>query len=460
MKSWMVIGCVLAMAVWACEDVKSKTARPRDAKAAQLKKQTQLEHTLAAQPQAPAVVIDASTKALLQKVARSNNAFGVDIYNALRKRPGNTLLSPSSTMLALAMTYGGARGKTAREMERTLHLLEADSPIDAKDRKVEANVFKTAEEVHQGLGALSRLWKASSSGYTLKVANRIFLDERENTVPAFSKLLERDYAASVGRLDFAYKPEQGRDAINQWAAQQTAARIVNLLPSRAVTSETTIVLTNAIYFKGDWLHRFDAQNTTPGLFYATDKALQVPMMTQQQHFRYGHVDDVEVLELPYTGDEMALDIILPPAQKGLSVIENSLTSSQLEKWLDALSKTPQKVSVTLPKFKVASPSIALSGVLKALGMLRAFGKADFSGMSRNVDGIGEVYHKTFLEVNEQGAEAAAASAVLLPRSQKHPVFKADHPFMFLIRDLRSGVIVFLGRVSDPTLVDATQTDDG
>jgi serpin B len=290
--------------------------------------------------------------------------------------------------------------------------------------------------------------------YELLVANALWGQKGYEFKPAFTQLLQNNYGARLKDVDFA-KTEQARKTINDWVAQQTKDKIKDLIPPGAVDNLTRLVLTNAIYFKGKWETKFAKEGTKDGQFKVTaEKSVDVPMMHQLHDFGYTENDDLQMLELPYIQNELSMVIMLPKKIDGLADLEKSLTAASVGKWLKEQRPTP--VDVTLPKFTFSS-EFMLKDTLKAMGMTDAFdgGKADFTGMTdKEKLFISKVIHKAFVAVDEEGTEAAAATAVVTtptacPPPEEPKVFKADHPFMFLIRHNSTGEILFMGRVANP-----------
>ncbi|HEY2840894.1 MAG TPA: serpin family protein [Pirellulales bacterium] len=373
-------------------------------------------------------------------LAQGANQFALALYGNLREaKEGNLFLSPASISTALAMTYGGAAGETAEQMKSVLHL---DLPQD--------KLFPALSQLSGELTATRQ------PGLEINIANRLWGQKTFAFRPDYLKLTRDTFGAELATLDFAGDTEAARATINEWVAKQTKDKIPDLLPPRSINNMTRLVLTNAIYFKGDWSIPFTASDTKPAPFFlGGDKQVEVPLMFQQKKFRYHKADGVQLLELPYAGGQMAMVALLPEKPDGLAKLEANLTTESLQKMLAAARK--RDVHVWLPKFKMAS-EFSLGDALQALGMTLAFDatKADFSGMS-DAGGlsISSVVHKAVVDVNEKGTEAAAATGVVVgvtsARVPDEPVrFRADHPFIFLIRDQATGSIVFLGRVSDPT----------
>jgi serpin B len=367
---------------------------------------------------------------------RGNDEFALDLYANLRGRPGNLFLSPYSLSTALAMTYAGARGETAEEMARTLHF---SLPPD----RLHAAFSNLIRQIH-GDG--------EPRPYLLAVANALWGQEGEEYLPEFLRLLEDHYGAGLRRVNFR-DPERARRAINAWAEEQTRGKIPDLLPPTLPRPDTALALTNAIYFKGDWSSPFARKATLEEDFrVAADQSLRVPMMHQAGRFPYLDGGTFQALELPYAGDALSMVVLLPKEVDGLAALEESLSAARLAGWLRTLAD--RRVEVALPRFKVEA-GLELQDVLAAMGMPLAFtGDADFSG----IDGTHELFisaviHKAFVDVNEEGTEAAAATAVLMSRSAARPepsaTFRADHPFLFLIRHKGTGSILFLGRLASP-----------
>jgi serpin B len=368
-------------------------------------------------------------------VARGNNEFACNLYKELRGREGNLFLSPSSISTALAMTYAGAGGETAEQMEDVLHF------------------SLLPEDVHQAFATLVAMTQ-SGKGHELTLANRLWAQKDYAFQPEFLDLTADRYGAGLEQVDFQSKTEESRLAINDWVKQQTEGKIEDLLPEGVLDSMTRLVLTNAIYFKGKWKDQFHEKATKDAPFHVSaNKAVDVPLMQQKDDYRYAATDQVQVLELPYEGDDLSMIVVLPKEAEGLAAVEGALSVDALEEWLVALAS--QEVNVFLPRFKTTA-EFQLADTLRAMGMPLAFSdQADFSGMS-SVESLmlTEVIHKAFVDVNEEGTEAAAATGGVFgptsaPLEQEPIVFRADHPFLFMIRDNRTGSILFLGRYVGP-----------
>ncbi len=374
----------------------------------------------------------------VRSVATGMNTFAFDLYGTLRAKDGNLFLSPYSLSTALAMTWAGARGETEKEMAAALRF-----PLGQ-------------ESLHPAYGALiDELNAAGRSGdFALAVANRLWGQAGYKILPEFRKTVKASYGAELVPADFRNDSEGVRKEINGWVEQQTKNKIRDLIGPNVLGSDTRMVLVNAIYFKGLWKDAFDERVTAPTPFHREGAApVDAQMMRRVDHYRYAEDADVQVLELPYKGEGLSMIVLLPRAADGRKALEDRLSAGKVQSWMDAMQS--KKVDVRLPRFKMTS-QFSLAEQLGALGMKSAFtGDADFSGMTGNRDlFISAVIHKAFVDVNEKGTEAAAATAVVMELTAARPEppsveFKADHPFVFLIRDNASGAILFLGRMMDP-----------
>ncbi len=364
-------------------------------------------------------------------------AFAAALYARAAREPENIFFSPASVSVALTMTYAGARGETSTEMGRALQLPAFDPA-----------------RLHATVGALAAAL-GSAPGVELAIANALFGQAGYGFLPEFLAVLAAHYGAGLREVDFVGATERARLTINEWVEQQTKDKIVDLVPDGVLNALTRLVLVNAIYFKGRWASLFRERSTIDQPFFRADgQSSPVALMHQKGLYKLVTVDGAQMLELPYEGGAISMVAILPQRKDGLSDIEAKLTSN-LGAWLQRIGRArPETVDVYLPRFRVEA-TLRLDDALKALGMPLAFEKAeaDFSGMIGRRDlSIAAVLHKAFVEVNEQGTVAAAATAVVLAsRSAPRPtpVFRADHPFVFLIRDTRTGCVLFLGRLLDP-----------
>jgi serpin B len=393
---------------------------------------------------------DADATAREEVAARLKSAtsqFALDLYGALRSREGNVFYSPLNIATALAMTSAGARGETARQMERTLHL-------DRLDPEARAELGRWIGSLRASIKAGAGADEPGAQPGGLWMANAVWIDQRERLLPDFVTLLERSYQSEARAVDFAHAADASRRLINGWVEKQTRDKIKDLLKPSLITTDTVAVLTSAIYFKGYWTHPFSAETTRDDDFHpAKGDAVRVKMMNQTARLSYVEGESFQALEMPYKEGSLAMVVLLPKTRDGLDALEASLTVEKLDSWTAGLK--PNRVKVSLPRF-TSTVEAELTDVLSQLGMPIAFqGDADFSGMTGSRDIVlSAVVHKAFIEVEEKGTEAAAATGVVASRTsaivpQREIDFRADHPFLYLIRDTKSGAILFIGRLSRP-----------
>jgi len=376
-------------------------------------------------------------------LANGNTAFALSLYRVVAADSdddANIFMSPLSVSTALTMTYAGARGNTATEMAEALGLPDA-----------------APSSVLAGFSALDAVLaaRAETSGYVLTQANSLWGQEGYSFRTDYLELLSNHFGAGLAEVDFVSDTEAARLRINAWVEDRTNDRIENLIPRGTIDSSTVLVLTNAIYFKGDWRTKFDADATYSGSFAMPSGDTEVPMMRRVDTYGYAESDIAQVLELPYEGGDLSMVVVLPKdaSPAALRALESSLAPEVLHDLTGAL--TERKVEVHLPRFKATWGTEELADDLRALGIRDAFqpGAADFSGVDGTRDlFISMVLHKAFIEVNEEGSEAAAATAVGLARTSvpvPPPVFRADRPFLFMIRDRETSSVLFLGRLATP-----------
>jgi serpin B len=376
----------------------------------------------------------------LNALVEGNSAFAFDLYQQLKSEEGNLFYSPYSISMALAMTYAGARTETETQMADALDFFLA------QDRLHPAFNALALELASRGEGAQGK----DGDGFRLNIVNAIWGQKDYNFLADFLDTLAVNYGAGLRVLDFINAPEDSRVTINDWVADQTEGRIEDLIPPGLINSLTRLVLTNAIYFNAAWLNPFDEDITRDGDFYLLDSSqVTVPMMRQTESFKYAEGDGYLAVELPYDGDELAMVILLPDSGE-FEAFESSLSAAPVAAIIESLDY--REVDLTMPKFEFDS-EFSLSAALSALGMPVAFTTgADFSGMTGNHDlYIADVVHKAFVSVDEAGTEAAAATAVVMELTAMPEVVEVsvDRPFIFLIRDIETGTVIFVGRVLDP-----------
>ncbi|MEI6211111.1 MAG: serpin family protein [bacterium] len=376
-------------------------------------------------------------------VAVSNNtAFACDLYAQLKSQEGNLFFSPYSISTALAMTYAGARGETAAQMAKTLRFTLP--PAD----------------LHPAFAALSAQMHAvqQTGQVQLSIANSLWPHKSYPFLEDYLALVKKNYGTTITPVDFAKEESKAREQINQWVEEKTQKKITNLIGA-PLDAMTRLVLVNAVYFKGKWESPFEAANTKNAYFHRlTAKPVLVPMMTQTRNYRYGEDGRLKIVELPYSGKELSMLVLVPAKDMTLEDVEKVLSGDRILQWRERMTEC--QVQLFLPRFKSTWGTQSLKPGLLSLGMRDAIDpvKSDFSGMDGRPHWlcVSDVLHKAFVDVNEEGTEAAAATAVLMAfGSEEAPpppkLFRADRPFLFLIQENRTGSILFLGRVTDPTV---------
>jgi len=389
-------------------------------------------------------------KSDLQTLTAGNRAFTADLYNKLRTKDGNLIFSPYSISLALAMTYGGARTETAGQIADTLHFLLPE------------------ETLHPAFNALSQYLETLAQpptssqptptgeqpkGLQLDIANSIWGQKDFDFQQAYLDLLAQNYGAGLRLVDFNTDAEAARQQINDWVSQQTQDKIQDLFPQGSLDANTRLALVNAIYFKASWMNAFNSDKTQPDVFHLKDGSqVSVPMMSSGEAAKfYARGTDYQVVGLPYLGNQSMMVILLPDQGK-FDQVETSLDGQQLNAVLNSLQN--KEIELSMPKFKFES-QFSLPQTLASMGMPAAFdpAQADFSGMDGGRDlFISQVMHKAFVNVDESGTEAAAATGVAMSLTavQETISVNVDRPFMFFIYEPTHGTILFAGRVLNPT----------
>jgi serpin B len=370
-----------------------------------------------------------------------NTAFATDLYHVLADGEGNLFFSPYSISVALAMTSAGAAGETARQMAQTLHFALPPETLHPAFNAYEQDLERRAQAPTDG------------TPFELSLANSLWGQRGFSFTPAFLDLLAQNYGAGMRLVDFQQDTEGARVAINNWVSDETRGKIKDLIPQGVLDAMTRLVLANAIYFKAGWMTPFDDDLTAPEPFHRIDgSTVETPMMHQTEAFGLASGEGFQMLQLPYQTGDLSMLVILPEDGR-FREVEAELSPDLLRGAVAGLSYG--SVEVTLPRFRFES-ALELNQTLQSLGMVDAFdpSRADFSGM----DGaralyIGDVLHKAFVAVDEDGTEAAAATAVIMKLTSAMPgepmVFKADRPFIFVVYDQQTGSVLFLGRVMDP-----------
>ncbi len=371
-----------------------------------------------------------------EDVIEANNRFAINLYSQYKSEEGNIFFSPFSISTAMAMVYEGAEGKTAKEIKSVFGFPKYDNSRRNQYSDLLSEINKKDKE------------------YALKTANALWAEQDFQFSDKYFTTVEKYYGGKTTNLDFKNEGEASRLIINNWVEDKTNNKIKDLLPEESIHSLTRLVLTNAIYFKAKWLIQFDADKTSDENFRVNpDKSIKVPMMQRTDRksiFNYTQNEDLQILEMPYAGEDLSM-LILLPLDDNIEALEKSFTIEKLTEWKKSLRK--HRVNIYIPKFKFETKYF-LSETLSNLGMPTAFtNSADFSGMTGTKDlKIDKVIHQAFIEVNEEGTEAAAATGIGMMATSMPPptpIFKADHPFIFIIQQKETGNILFMGRVSNP-----------
>lgn len=437
LRSLLSIGLAAAMLLTACAPLAEVPEAPAPTEPAEKPQEPEQSYSEFAGKEA--YIIDPQVDAQAVKAAaEANNAFALALYQQLAESDGNLFYSPYSIYTALMMTYAGAAGQTAEQMKQALEITVPEG------------------EAHAALNALNLTLKNNSMFdgapvFSFNVANQLWGQKDFAFNEQFLNTLSAYYDANLKTVDFR-DSENARALINLWVAAQTNDKIKDLIPEGVLNALTRLVLTNAVYFKAAWMNQFDPANTAPGTFTLSDGSqVDVPMMRAQRSMQAFVDEQFAVVELPYVGGRYSMTLVMP-AQDGLAEFESSLDAERLNKILGSLSTA--SVTLSLPKFKLES-SFGLSEAMKTLGMTDAFtpGLADFSGMegTRNLY-ISDLLHKAYVDVNEEGTEAAAATAVVVGMTSmpaESYTIDFDRPFLFLIRDIQTNAILFMGRMADP-----------
>jgi len=368
----------------------------------------------------------------LGSLVDSLNRFSFDFYQKISEnKENNIFFSPYSIFVALSMAYEGAHGNTATQMYNILNFLQNDS------------------ETQGSFGKIYNLLNQKQTGYKISTANAFWIQQNYPFLPEYINLLQNYYMAEANELDFS-KNVEAAGIINAWIENQTNGKIKDMIDPGALSEFTRLVLTNAIYFKGLWENPFDPKYTIKSDFNVdSSETVEVDMMSLSDcTFNYTETDELQILKLPYKDNDLSMLVILPK-ENDISIVDSSLNDLNIQDWNSGLQEI--KINIDIPKFKFKT-EYNLNNILTKMGMIDAFSDidADFSGM----DGtkslfISDVLHKAFVEVNEEGTEAAAATAVILTTSVVTTTFNADHPFVFLIQHESTGAILFMGKIMNP-----------
>ncbi|MDR1546264.1 MAG: serpin family protein [Deltaproteobacteria bacterium] len=380
---------------------------------------------------------DGSAAAPSQEIlalAAADAAFGLDLYGQLGRQAGNIFFSPLSVSFALGLLEPGAGGETAAQLSQVLRRPQSGPALAA-----------SVAELKKSLLA------ARGEGLEFALADSLWADERLTLKDSYLQLLRTNFEAEAFNVDFAKNSEGARQRINDWVAQNTLGKIDNLL-AKPLAANVRLILIDAVAFKGRWTSPFDSQITADDEFYVGSTKISTPFMSQTHKFPYAEVEGLQLVELPYADEAFSLLIALPADESGaLAALEQSLTADKLAQWRKALKA--QKVELSLPKFSIVWGAASLREALAALGLTAPFGpQADFGGLADGGLLVDDVLHKAVIELDEEGTEAAAATAVIgvtSIRLEPSPVFRANRPFVFFIQHVPTGSVVFMGRLTDP-----------
>ncbi|PID57342.1 hypothetical protein CSB45_07400 [candidate division KSB3 bacterium] len=372
----------------------------------------------------------AASSETMYLLTQANNAFAWDLYDQLRLTEGNLFFSPYSISSALAMTYAGARGNTEKQIAETLHFTLGQDALHPAFYELNRHIATLGQD-HANI---------------LQIANSLWVERGLQLLQAFAETGQEYYNSNLFQVDFSNAAEACRTEINKWVAEHTEQKVTELLHKGDVTRDTSLVLTNAVYFKADWLTPFDEKDTTNGDFWiAPDTRISLPMMRLKSDFEYAEDAFGQIAVLPYVGEKLYMILALPWAKDGLTALEAGLDSKTIDRWIEKLM--PRKLNLTLPQFTMRS-RLSLIEILREMGVTDT---SNFSGMTTPPLPLADIVHEAFIDVNEHGTEAAAATAVSLGRSlPRYVEFHADHPFLYFIYDSTSKSILFIGRVSDPS----------
>jgi len=437
LRTLLSFGLAAAMLLTACAPLAEVPEAPAPTEPAEKPQEPEQSYSEFAGKEA--YIIDPQVDAQAVKAAaEANNAFALALYQQLAESDGNLFYSPYSIYTALMMTYAGAAGQTAEQMKQALEITLPEG------------------EAHAALNALNLTLKNNSMFegapvFSFNVANQLWGQKDFAFNEQFLNTLSAYYDANLKTVDFR-DSENARALINLWVAAQTNDKIKDLIPEGVLNALTRLVLTNAVYFKGSWDTRFDPARTRQADFHISDlRSVQVPMMLQTIQAPYGENELCQWIELPYQGKQMSMMFLLPGREVALDRLEAALSPEKLDSWVEGSAS--EKVLVSVPRFRMSFFS-SMAPVLARMGMPDAFdeNRADFSGMTgRKELYLSHVLHKAFVEINEEGTEAAAATAVVVATKSAvlSQQFIADRPFVFLIRDRKTGCILFVGRLADP-----------
>ncbi|XP_060029965.1 serpin B11 [Erinaceus europaeus] len=390
----------------------------------------------------------------MDNFSTANNEFCLDVFKELNSNgiEENVFFSPVTMFYALSMVLFGARGNSAAQIEKVLHLNHVAEPF--KSGLSECN--KTAW-MHSGFGGIFSQISQPNSNYTLNIANRIYGSKTKAFNQQYLSCSEQLYQARLQPVDFEQSPEEARKIINAWVESKTNGKITNLFGKGTIEPSCVMVLVNAIYFKGQWQHKFQKKETIKTPFHlGQGKSVTVDMMYQTGKFRLASIQDpqMQVLELPYVNKKLSMVILLPVGTASLGQIEKQLNVKTFHEWTSSSSLREREVEVHIPRFTLEI-KYELNSLLQSLGMTDVFNqmKADLTGISPAKGlSLSKVIHKSYVDVNEEGTEATSATgdSLVVKRLPMKTQFVADHPFLFFIRHVHTNTIFFCGKLVSPS----------
>ncbi|XP_043842522.1 serpin B4-like isoform X2 [Dromiciops gliroides] len=396
----------------------------------------------------------------MTSLSEANSKFGFRLFRELKQNAeDNLIMSPLSVSAVMAMVLYGAREKTAFQMQKVLHLdevTEGSKPSvgDSRGKSSEAVCGKPGE-IHSQFHALLEEINRPNDDYSLSIANRLYGSQTFQFLQPYLDAVKNIYQAGLEAMDFLHASEESRGKINSWVENQTNGKIKELFSAGTIDPATVLVLANAIYFKGQWAMKFKEENTQETNFRTNkDTNRPVQMMKQTGFFNMGYMEESQgkILELPYTNKHLSMFVLLPTDADGLEKLEQDLTFEKLLELMNPENMALKEVNVCFPRFRVEE-TYSLRPTLEAMGMTDIFDtqSADFSGMTTHRGlAVSKIIHKAYVEVNEEGTEAAAATGIVIGyNSSRKEEFNCDHPFLFLIRHNKSNSILFYGRVAAP-----------
>lgn len=403
----------------------------------------------------PCLATGAESEVDLCALVTNNSAFAIDLYGKLSAaEKGNIFLSPFSVSNSIAIAYAGARGATQTEIATAL-----------KFSLNHGEIIPVFGQLHSRLNQLQ-----GNGNIRLDIANSIWPQKGYELLTEYKDLLKTDDTIVINSLDYGKDPEQAKETINKWVSQSTKNKISEIIPPNLLNAETRLIIANAIYFKADWEQKFKPSLTRDLEFFPSPgTSMKTRMMNLKASFNYTEVGPLQILEMPYVGNELSMVIILPKDIDGFRQVDKTLSAENIKIWKEQM--VPTEIMVYIPKFEMTS-TFFLAETLTSMGMVEAFSrqKADFTGISARTGQplfLSSVIHKSFIEVSEEGSEASGATAIDMttmghsPRTPKVnlPQFKADHPFLFIIQERQTGSILFIGRLLMPPPAKAQNSRD-